>query len=66
MKIISVIKPKRAKKECDRKCKEYIAMAQTAISAGDHDFAKECIHKQVETEMKYKEQYIFKNSTIDI
>lgn len=65
MNIINVIKQKHAKKEGDRKCKEYVSMAQTAILAGDDDFAKESIHKQVETEMKYKEQYLYKNSSIN-
>lgn len=60
MKLFNIIKKKLVKKECDKKCKEYVAMAQIAILAGDDDFAKECIHNQVETEMKYKEQYVFK------
>lgn len=44
---------KKAKKDCDKKCKYYVNIAQKALLVGDDDFAKECIHKQVETHMKY-------------
>ena len=35
-------------------------MAMKAEMAGDSEFAKELIHKQVETEMEYKDKYVYK------
>lgn len=54
------IKKKRAEKECDRKCQELVDMAMKAEVAGDSEFAKELIHKQVEIEMEYKDKYVYK------
>jgi hypothetical protein len=54
------IKKKRAKKECDKKCQRFVYMAMKAEVAGDSEFAKELIHKQVETEMEYKDKYVYK------